>query len=316
MLIGENLVKTFFSKNFKKKVTKVNGVSIKVKKNEIVGLLGVNGSGKTTTIKMLSHRINPTSGIITIDNSYIDKAAYKKISVISGGEKGVYPQLTVRQNLEYYGSLYGLSRKAVNKHIETTGVQLGINDYIDQRVEELSTGMIQRLQIVKGLLMNPEYIFLDEPTLGLDIVIGREIRDYIKKISKKNIGVLLTTHYIAEAEYLCDYIYVMNNGEIILEGKTEDIKKRFDSSEIMEVTLSSYNSHLLAELETKIGDSIIGINKKVNTLLLRNTYNLLPNLTDIVKPFDIQIISFLTRQLSLENILARVIKDESENEII
>ncbi|EGQ7428151.1 ABC transporter ATP-binding protein [Enterococcus faecalis] len=310
MLIGKNLVKTFFSKNLGRDVNKVNGVSIKVSKNEIVGLLGVNGSGKTTTIKMLSHRINPTSGTITVDESPINDNVYKKISVISGGEKGVYPQLTGRQNLEYYGSLYGINRKNVKKHIETIGSIVGIEDFVDQRVEEFSKGMIQRLQIAKGLLTNPEYIFLDEPTLGLDIVIAKEIRKYIKEISKRNVGILLTTHYIKEAEALCDYIYVINNGEIILEGRTEDIKEKFRSNEILEVKISSFNDYFLAGLEIKVGNSIVDIDKELNTVILYNSNDALSSLVEVAKENEIQVLSFLIREVSLEDILEDVIKKE------
>lgn len=152
----------------------------------------------------------------------------ERINVISGGERNLYWRLTATENLQYFGSLYGLSGKELSERIRALLELVGITEAADTPVERYSKGMKQRLQIARGLINDPEYIFLDEPTLGLDIVIAKEIRKVVSELAEKeNKGVLLTTHYISEAEELCDYIYVLDKGEIIAEGTKESLKELF-----------------------------------------------------------------------------------------
>lgn len=211
----------FFKKLLKNKKIKkevIKGINIQVPKGKIVGLLGTNGAGKTTTIRMLSTLLTPTSGSITIDGVDIisdEKSSKEKINVISGGERNIYWRLTGRENLEYFGSLYGIEKKKLDNRIKECLTIVKLLDVADVPVEKYSKGMKQRLQIAKGLINNPDYILLDEPTLGLDIVIAKELRHYILRLAKElNKGILLTTHYLKEVEELCDYIYLLDNGII------------------------------------------------------------------------------------------------------
>lgn len=249
MLIADNLYKEYHvtkGKFFNKKVERheaVKGANIKIEKGQIVGLLGVNGAGKTTIIKMLTTMISPSSGTILIDDIDAVKKhmdAKKKINLITGGERNIYWRLTAKENLEYFGSLYGIPPKELEKKIIDTLKIVDLESQKDIAVEKYSKGMKQRLQIARGLINNPEYLFMDEPTLGLDIIIMKSINQYIKKLAhEENKGVLITTHYIHEAEELCDYIYVIDQGKIIAEGSPEKIKQLYTNKSIYRFYLDS-----------------------------------------------------------------------------
>ena len=176
---------------------------------------------------MLSTLLAPTEGEILIDGMNISSCQelYKnKINLISGGEKNLFWRLTARENLEYFASLYGIGSKDANKIISEVLKVVQLEDSIDIPVEKFSKGMKQRLQIAKGLINEPDYIFLDEPTLGLDIIIAKELRSYIKRLAtEENKGILLTSHYLHEVEELCDYIYVLEDGVIKIEGAPSQV---------------------------------------------------------------------------------------------
>ncbi len=234
MIEVNNLSKTYITKEskgfFKSKkieVRAVSDLSIVIKKGEITALLGINGAGKTTTAKMLSTLLEPTKGQILYDGMDIkhhQKLIKKKVNMIAGGERMIYWRLTARENLHYFGSLYGLYGKELKEQINKLLHLVGLDEKADIPVEKFSKGMKQRLQIGRGLINDPDYIFLDEPTLGLDVQIAKEMREFFLKLAKEEgKGILLTTHYMMEVEELCDYIYIMNEGKLIKEGTVEEI---------------------------------------------------------------------------------------------
>ncbi|MGT2751192.1 ABC transporter ATP-binding protein [Streptococcus orisasini] len=238
----ENSEKNFFKRLFrndKQKKDVIKGIDIQIPKGKIVGLLGINGAGKTTTIRMLSTLLTPSDGEILMDGINInndEKVTKKRINVISGGERNLYWRLTGRENLEYFGSLYGIDKKGLSNKIDECLRLVKLEDSSDIPVEKYSKGMKQRLQIAKGLINNPDYILLDEPTLGLDIIIAKELRHYILKLAKElNKGILLTTHYLKEIEELCDYIYLLDNGKILKEGSPYEIVKSVSPEKLVKV---------------------------------------------------------------------------------
>lgn len=234
MLEVKNVSKSYLTKtkisilrNTKKKKQAINNVSLTIPRGKIIGVLGENGAGKTTLIKMMTTLLKQDSGEITINGIDINdnlKATRSKINIISGGERNLYWRLTAMENLMYFGSLYGIERSTLKDRAAQLLKEVGLWDSKDIPVEQYSKGMKQRLQIAKGLINNPEYLFLDEPTLGLDVRIAKELRDKIQSIAvQKNTGVLLTTHYMAEAEELCDYLYIIEKGEIVLKGTKAEV---------------------------------------------------------------------------------------------
>lgn len=216
-----------FKRSNKVEKTVISDLNLKIPKGKIVGLLGMNGAGKTTTIKMLSTLLLPTTGYIYLDGKNIlenQNEIKNKVNLISGGEKNLFWRLTGRENLEYFASLYGIDRKETKQIIKEILEIVKLESAADVVVEKYSKGMKQRLQIAKGLINNPDYLFLDEPTLGLDVLIAKELREYILKLAKiENKGILLTSHYLHEVEELCDYIYILEEGQVKNEGTANQI---------------------------------------------------------------------------------------------
>lgn len=225
--VYETKLRKGFFKAEKTHLEAVKNISMEIEKGKIVGLLGINGAGKTTTIKMLSTLLLPTSGSIDVDgidaikNPMIVK---KRINMVAGGERMIYWRLTGRENLWYYGQIYGIENKVLSRRIDELLGLVGITEKQDTPVENYSKGMKQRLQIARGLINNPDYIFMDEPTLGLDALIAKELRSHVKKIAcEEGKGILLTSHYMEEIEELCDYVYILNKGEIIEKGTPKQL---------------------------------------------------------------------------------------------
>lgn len=266
MIIAKNLVKKFilkegkFLKKEKHIVEVVKDVSLKIKEGDIVGLIGINGAGKTTTIKMLTTLLEPTTGELFIDEINAIKhhmKAKNRINIISGGERNLYWRLTAKENLNYFGSLYGLPKAVLDERVDQLLKIFGLEDSSNITVERFSKGMKQRLQIARGLINDPKYIFLDEPTLGLDVIIAKELRHYIKMLAKeKGKGILLTTHYLSEIEELCDYVYIIHEGRIILEGNIEEIKnqlkKQYRYVLIFDSPISNYDYQILEDSNNTI----------------------------------------------------------------
>ena len=211
----------------KEKIEAVNDISMKMEKGRIVGLLGMNGAGKTTTIKMLTTLIEPTAGTYFFDG--IDAIAHpdevkRQINMIAGGERMIYWKLTAYENLWYYGQLYGIENSLLKKRIEELLKIVGLEEKANLPVETFSKGMKQRLQIARGMINDPKYIFLDEPTIGLDAIVTQELHKEIIRLAKEEEkGILLTSHYLSEVEELCDYIYLVNSGELVFEGTKKDL---------------------------------------------------------------------------------------------
>lgn len=316
MLECKNLSKTYLMKsNFwsrKKSKKIVSNINICIPKGKVVGLLGVNGSGKTTIIKMLSGMIEPTDGHITLNSNIINsnnKRFKEKIGIISGNDLGVYNNLTGKENLEYISSLYGFDKKQRLYNIEKVLKIVDLEDSANIKVENYSLGMKQRLKIAIGIIHNPEYIFLDEPTIGLDILIAKEIRKFIKILSK-NSGILLTTHYISEAEELCDYVYILDKGNIIYEGSPKNLKLMENEILYLRIVLKEKNYKFFKELENL--SSIIDI--KINELGKDYSYkfnkNVNKSILEKILKYNVEIesYSFIEPNFEerLENLLYKV----------
>ena len=209
------------TKKYKEKVV-VNGIDLLIKEGELFSLLGVNGAGKTTTIKMLSGLILPTSGEILIDNMNIKDDVYKikQILNVSPQETAIAPNLTVKENLEFMGGVYQINNKE-NKINELIN-QFKLDDILNKKAKTLSGGWQRRLSIAISLINEPKILFLDEPTLGLDVIARKELWDVINELKGK-ITIILTTHYMEEAESLSDRIGIMANGDLVDVGTKDEL---------------------------------------------------------------------------------------------
>jgi ABC-2 type transport system ATP-binding protein len=219
-------------------VEAVRGVSFGIEQGELFGLLGPNGAGKTTTIKMLITLLIPTKGSASVLGFDVVKDARevrKRIGYVFGGERGVYERLSGYDNLRYFAELYGVPPKEIHPRIESLLELVGLKGREQERAEGYSRGMKQRLHIARGLLHDPPVVFLDEPTIGLDPVGARELRATIASLADAGKTILLTTHYMFEADALCDRIAVINRGEIVAEGTPADLKREVVSGTVVEV---------------------------------------------------------------------------------
>ena len=220
MLTINSLVKTFSSKNKEGKLilkTAVDNLSLNIQSGEIFGLLGPNGAGKTTTIRMLTMLTRPTSGDILYNgkNIFDHEQEIKKYIGVVPQHINFDQDLTVWENMELHGRLHHMPTKQRRNRISELLEYVELQDRVNDRVKKLSGGMKRRLLIVRALMHNPKILFLDEPTVALDPQVRRRIWDLIRRLPKDGVTVVLTTHYIEEAENLCNRVAILNKGKLI-----------------------------------------------------------------------------------------------------
>ncbi|MEM2746046.1 MAG: ABC transporter ATP-binding protein [Candidatus Caldarchaeum sp.] len=211
-------------------VKALDDVSLKVEKGEIFGLLGPNGAGKTTFVKILTTLLLPTAGKAYVLGYDVESEAGKirpLINLVSGGDTPGYGLITVRENLWFYSMLYGLDGATARERIKTLLEDVWLVEVADELLRNLSTGFRQRFNLARGLVNNPQVLFLDEPTIGLDAVSARKVRRLIKSWVREDGGrtVILTSHYMAEVEELCDRVAILNYGRVLALGTPEELKK-------------------------------------------------------------------------------------------
>lgn len=215
----------------------VNNLSFEVGKSQIVGILGPNGAGKTTLLRMLGGILTPSSGHIKIgeyDYETDKNSAKKEIGYLSGNTK-LYNRLSPRELLTTFGSLYDMSKEDIEKSIDNIINIMDMKSFIDNKIENLSTGQAQRTSIARCLIHNPNIYIFDEPTLGLDVISSKSILDFMKSERDKGKTVLYSTHYMEEAEILCDKIYMMHKGEFIEEGTCEELKSKYSTNSLRDI---------------------------------------------------------------------------------
>ena len=221
-----------------KDVEAVRGVSFGIDRGELFGLLGPNGAGKTTTIKMLITLLIPTGGRASVlghDVVQDPRAVRRHIGYVFGGDRGLYERLNAYDNLRYFAELYGVPPREQQQRIGELVELVGLTGRTKERVEGYSRGMRQRLHIARGLLHDPEVLFLDEPTIGIDPVGARELRSTIATLREQGKTILLTTHYMFEADELCDRIAVIRDGSLVAEGTPADLKAHVSSGTVLEI---------------------------------------------------------------------------------
>jgi ABC-2 type transport system ATP-binding protein len=219
-------------------VEAVRGVSFHVEPGELFGLLGPNGAGKTTTIKMLITLLLPTSGTARVMGHDVVKdttEVRKRIGYVFGGDRGLYDRVSGLDNLRYFAELYGVDPGQQKRRIAALLELVGLAGREREKVEGYSRGMRQRLHIARGLLHDPQVVFMDEPSIGLDPVGARELRQTVQSLVDAGKTVLLTTHYMFEADALCDRIAVINDGRIVALGTGDDLKHEVANRTIVEI---------------------------------------------------------------------------------
>lgn len=226
----------------KKEFYAVNHISLEVGAGEIVGVLGPNGAGKTTLLRMLGNLMEPTEGTVSITNRkgkvLTDSVEIKKrIGYLSGNTK-LYHRLSVREMLQVFGSIYQLPKDEIEKRIQEIFRVLDMESFGDNRIEKLSTGQTQRASIARCLIHKPDIYIFDEPTLGLDILSSEAIVNFMKQEKERGKTVIYSTHYMEEAQYLCDRIIMVHKGNVIAEGTAEALMEQTGTDNLRDVFLS------------------------------------------------------------------------------
>jgi len=238
----------------------LKGVTLDIERGEIFGLLGPNGSGKTTLISILSTLIYPEEGSLSILglNARRDRGEIRKIINISTAKPNFPWSLTVRENLVHYAMLYGLYGSRLRQTVEDQIEAFELGEYRDVRFENLSTGLKQRLSLAKAMLNHPRLLFLDEPTTGLDPDMSAKTRDLIRRIHEEGISVIISTHYMPEAELLCDRVAFLRKGEVAALDTPKNLKNQLGLGERVRIT---YSGPADIEALSRV-EGVIGVNSK------------------------------------------------------
>jgi ABC-2 type transport system ATP-binding protein len=224
-------------------VVALDGVSFQVREGEVFGVLGPNGAGKTTTIRILSTLLLPTGGsakVMGYDVSTEPEKVRHVINMASGAEKAGYDFISAKRNLWFFSQLYGLAPAVAEARISELSDLLGLTKYLDRKFYALSTGYRQRATIARAFINDPRVVFLDEPTIGLDVMTARSIRDFLRSEARRNgRTIMLATHNMAEVDAICDRVAIIDRGKIIASGTPDSLKRSLGAPAlVMEVSLS------------------------------------------------------------------------------
>ncbi len=239
LIQAQNITKTFLASKGRT-VEAVRDVSLSIERGEILGLLGPNGAGKTTLLRVLGTLIAPTSGQCLLNGTPTSdnpEQARKSIGFLSGNTK-LYGRLTIREMLRYFGRLYQMPDEAIANRTQELITLLDMEEIIDRRCESLSTGQTQKASIARVILHDPQLLILDEPTLGLDIMTARTIMTFISDARARGHSIIFSTHYMSEAEILCDRIALIHHGELLLTDTKDGICEQTQTSNLQDAFLS------------------------------------------------------------------------------
>jgi len=314
-VITRNLTKRFGS------LVAVDHINLEIKNGEIFGLLGPNGAGKTTTIHMLATILKPSEGTAIVAGYDVRKnprEVRKKIGIVFQ-DMTIDRHLTGYENMWIHGRLYGLSGNELKERINMLLEYVGLSDWKDVEVRKYSGGMIRRLEIARSLLHRPEILFLDEPTLGLDPQTRVHVWEYITRIKKEEgMTILLTTHYMDEAEKLCDRIAIIDHGKIIALGTPEELKSMV-GEDVIYIRVARGNGNVRSFIEMLHGvtkeNAIKPLAPGYFSLTVKNAPEVIPKIFDMAREFNVKIMELRYSRATLDDVFLRLtgrrIRDET-----
>jgi sodium transport system ATP-binding protein len=232
------MIKIYDLKKKFKDCNAVKGISFDVNEGEVVGLLGENGAGKTTALRMLATMLKPSGGKAEINGYnlvYEPDKIRGEIGILFGGEVGIYDRLTARENIRYFAELNNMEKSKIDKRINELLHMLGMDEYIDKRVGKFSRGMKQKVSIARAIVHDPKVILFDEPTSGLDVASARIIHDFIDKCRNEGKSIIFSSHTMSEVEKLCDRVIIIHKGEIVAQGTISSLKNQFNNNNLEEI---------------------------------------------------------------------------------
>lgn len=295
-----------------KEVLAVDDISFSVPDGMLFGLLGPNGAGKTTTVKMLTTLLLPTSGSAHVLGHDVVKEAQSIRSVIGfifGGERGLYWRLSGQDNLRYFASLYHVDPAVSKRRIPYLLDLVGLANRGDEKVEGYSRGMKQRLHIARALLHDPQVLFLDEPTMGLDPIGARELRGMIRDLQSERKTILLTTHYMFEADALCDRIAVINHGRIVALDTPTGLKRQVSDLSVIEVEVFGIPDRVLQRVQAlAFMDSVVVEDQDQRQILVAHSPRGSEAVPDLLAALgDIKVGKVAVREPTLEDAYVRLV---------
>lgn len=282
----------------------VKGVDLEVKKGEIVGLLGPNGAGKSTTISMISTLIKPDAGMIEFKNEDVLKNAkpIQKVLGIVPQEIALYPTLSGYENLKFWGSAYGLKGSELKKKIDEVSEIIGIKERLKDKVEKYSGGMKRRINIGAALLHDPELLIMDEPTVGIDPQSRNHILETIKMLNEKGMSIIYTSHYMEEVEFLCDRIYIMDEGVVIASGTKESLVASVQSERKVMVTYAKDPNGIKDQLMTLAPIKNIDVLDHQLVISIEGQDNMIQSIVEVSSQHDIEMVSIDVESPNLESV--------------
>lgn len=297
MLLAKNLSKSYND------VHALSNVSLSIKEGELYGLLGPNGAGKTTTISILSSLLKPDGGEVLYQGKslYKNTSDCKKIIGVVPQEIALYEDLTATENLKFWGTLYGIKGKQLQSKTDELLEFLGLADRKNHKIKTYSGGMKRRINIAAALLHDPKIVFMDEPTVGIDPQSRNLIFEVIEELHSRGLTMIYTTHYMEEAERLCDRIGIIDEGRIITEGSLDELKKASSVKEEIQVNFTNPQKNDLTSLDNHFNGQL-SIQANQMTLSTSKTNTDLPELIQMCTNANLQLEKLDVRSLSLESI--------------
>jgi ABC-2 type transport system ATP-binding protein len=304
-------------------VTAVEGVSIDIQEGEFFGLLGPNGAGKTTFIKMLCGLVLPTSGVARVFGHDVvkeEQAVKKTVGLVSAEERSFYWRITGRENLQFFASLYHIPRNRAQVRIDELLNLVGLSDKGDIRFQHYSTGMRQKLAIARGLLSEPQVLFVDEPTRSLDPVSAQAVRHFLKEnLAGEGKTVVLATHNLNEAEQLCDRLVIMNHGRVNAVGSVKELRSLFQKQEKCELKARNFSEYIMSELrhiEGVLEGRITGQQDGITNveLMISKRASVLPLILEVMVNSGAEVCDCHLEELPLEEIFVNALRDDITGE--
>jgi ABC-2 type transport system ATP-binding protein len=313
-LAREYVTRSFFGAVVK--VTKaLDGIDFSVKRGELFGLIGPNGAGKTTTVKILTTLLSQTSGEAYILGLDVRRDLYeirRRIGIVFGGERGLYNRVSALDNMRYFSDLYGVDPALAKLRIPQLLEAVGLADRAEEKVEKYSRGMKQRLHFAKALVHDPELLVLDEPTIGLDPGGARDIRNMVRELKSRGKTILLTTHYMFEAEELCQRVAVISKGKIVALDTPSELKKLVRDISVIELRTYDATMDYVEKLKRlpNVVRVVADLDSEVQTIRIQSPLgaDLLPQVTAALPPYA-KMIDRTIKEPTLEDAYLRLVEE-------
>ena len=301
----------------RKEIVALDRVDLVIQQGELFGLLGPNGAGKTTITRILATVLLPTSGSARVFDLDVVKGVKEirpRIGLVFGGERGLYWRLSGRDNLQYFADLYKVPPEVARRRIPELLELVGMTDRADERIENYSRGMKQRLHIARGLIHDPELLFLDEPTIGLDPLAARDLREVIRGLHQAGKTIFLTSHYMFEIDALCDRVAIMSQGRILADDTPSALKRVVADLEVVEVECLGIPEASIDRLRAHPAVQAVNIERLEQSQLVQIQA---PAGAELVKEFlgileGVPVLRVVTRQPTLEDAYVKLVGDASK----